>query len=442
MHCFFPPGFPSRMSIPAARRFCLLLLTLAAVVTPSRARAAANCVELFDRATVVRCALQASMLVRAEQHGLRSIEGRRKSAGVVLPSNPVLTLGGGYPIEPAIDRRPWLWSATVSQELEVAGQRDARLSATGAEASMQRARLLAAQRESAGAALLDYFNVLAAEREVELAAQLTELADALRVVAVERAHSGLGSELDATLADAAAVRIEALRTAAQERVNSSLAALASRLGQTGAQGMRVAGELKPLLLTHLGSRELMRVALARRTELAIATAEHELYESRATLYRRLRVPNPTISIMVRNDWIGERTAGIGVGIPVPLPAPLGRDYAGEIAESTALAQRAKAQAESFRRAIIREVTIAAERVEASQRRVALYTPDRVAKVRAALGAIGAELRAGRLAPREALLTQQALVDVLLGDLEANRGLCLASVELAMATGMVIEEGTR
>lgn len=400
--------------------------------------AAPSCTEVINRSNVVQCALRTSFSVRAEEHGLRGVEARRRTSSVLLPSNPSLSVTGAYPVERSIDQRPLLWSATLSQELEIAGQRGARLRATSAETEAQRSRLLAAKRDVAARALLAYFNSIAATEDVRVTEQLTALADALRQIATERAKAGIGSDLDASLADAAAVRIEQVQTAAQERRTISIAELTSLLGVANSQGLRLEGELVPLAAVDTSRDALLDAAFARRTEVSIVMAERQLYASRVDLYRRLRIPNPTVSLFARKDWIGEQAIGIGLGFPIPLPAPLGTTYAGEIAEAVAMTERAGAEADAIRRAIAIEVITALAHVDASRRRVQLYTPERLQKTRHALMTIAEELAAGRLPPREALLSQQGLTDVLLGDVEARRSLCLATVAIATATGFPFE----
>lgn len=409
-------------------------------VATSAARAAPHCTELVDRTNVVSCALHASLSVRAEEHGLQSVEARGKTASVLLPSNPTLSVTGAYPVEPALDRRPMLWSATLSQELQIGGQRGARLRMASAEAQAQRSRLVAARREVAARALLAYFDSIAAAELIKIAGQLSVLADALKQVAAERALAGVGSDLDASLADAAAVRIAQLQSAAEERMVIATVALSSLLGISTSTKPRVEGDLVPLAVVDSTSKELLDGAMSRRTELGVVLAERELYEGRVDLYRRQRIPNPTISVFGRSDWIGERSIGIGLGFPIPLPAPLGQSYAGEIAESAALSSRASAEADAVRRTIALELATSLAKVDASRRRVALYTSERLNKTQRALTTIAEELTAGRLPPREALLAQQGLMDVLSGYIEARHALCHASVALAVAAGLSLEQG--
>jgi cobalt-zinc-cadmium efflux system outer membrane protein len=68
----------------------------------------------------------------------------------------------------------------------------------------------------------------------------------------------------------------------------------------------------------------------------------------------------------------------------------------------------------------------------------LFEPEKLARAEAAIGAITRELEARRLSVRDALIAQQALVDMLQAGLEAKLRLCLASVEAARAAGLPLE----
>ncbi|HEU4534476.1 MAG TPA: hypothetical protein VFS00_10175, partial [Polyangiaceae bacterium] len=128
------------------------------------------------------------------------------------------------------------------------------------------------------------------------------------------------------------------------------------------------------------------------------------------------------------------------GLPIPLPAPVGRTNAGEIAEASALGRRAGVEVERLRREVRLDVVKAAEAFASWQRALALFGPDDVRQADEALSAIADELKARRMAAREAFLLQQPLVELLLTHLETRRQLCFASVELARAAGLPLERG--
>lgn len=402
------------------------------------------CGARVTRASVVPCALRASPAVYAEERGLDALEGRRTTAGVVLPSNPALalTLGRRQTEVGSLEPGGVTWSASLSQEIEIAGQRGARLDAVGAEQSAQRQRIVAVRREVAAAALIAYFDALAAQQERALAEHLVDLARALTLLARGRADAGLASNVEAELADASAVRLTQARFAAERRVASTGATLMVLLGQDPAQAaVQVDGELVPLRIVDAEARSLAGLALGRRADVKVAEAEREAEERRARVLRRARIPSPTLSVFAQSDRANERVFGAGLSLPIPLPAPLGRTHAGEIAEADALTRRAEADTERVRRSVLLEVATATANVASRRQELELFNPERLARAEQALTAIARELEARRLSVRDALIEQQALVELLQTAIEARRQLCLASAALARAAGVDLDGGT-
>ncbi|HWL87152.1 MAG TPA: TolC family protein, partial [Polyangiaceae bacterium] len=400
------------------------------------------CTARVTRATVVSCALRASPEVYGERAGLEGLEGRQTAAGVRLPSNPSLglTLGRRQTAAGAAEASGTTWGASLSQELEIAGQRGARLDEVGAEQRAQRQRIVAMQREAASAALAAYFDALAAKEERALTEHLANLARSLANLARGRADAGLGSAVEGELADAASVRLLQAQFTAERRVRTTAATLATLLGQDPTRGqVQVEGELAPLPVADAEPEALAGLALARRAEVAVAEAEREAQERRASVLRRSRIPNPTLSIFAQSDRADERVFGVGLSLPIPLPAPLGRTYAGEIAETEALAKRAGSEAVRVRRAVLLELATSAAAVTSRKQELALFDAARLARAEQALAAIAQELDARRLSVRDALLAQQTLVELLQANIEARRQLCLASAELARAAGIALED---
>ena len=96
--------------------------------TIADSRRTAVCASALDSGAVVRCALAASPDVRQARAQLDATAGRRTTAELWLPSSP--TVGGTLALRhrPAPDNATVLnWSVAISQELEIAGQRSARV---------------------------------------------------------------------------------------------------------------------------------------------------------------------------------------------------------------------------------------------------------------------------------------------------------------------------
>ncbi len=436
---------------------CIALSVASAGVAQDRV-----CTARIDRSNVVPCALAASLALRAERQQTEVLEGQARGARVLLPANPVLALSGAQRRGPEAGATNWY--ATLSQELEIAGQRGARRRVVTSEQSAQAQVVRATERDVAADALTSYFETLAARSALQLAARLEQSFAGVAAAAQAAATNGLGSGLDADLAEANLLRLSQERITAGYREQSAVAALHTLLGLEPVAAVAVDGELAPLVQAEGLARELAEVispagasapgvsiiSLARasarldrereRPEVRAAEAQQAAAEQRVDIFRRARVPNLTVSAIAQRDGFDERVLGGGLSMPIPLPQPLGRTYAGEIAANAALARRAATELTRVQRAVRLEVASALYAFEAARAARALYSDERVARAQQSLNEIADQIRAGRLAVASAMLTQQALIDLLRGQVTAQLELCLRSVELARAAGLALEGG--
>ena len=403
------------------------------------AQEAAPCAARITRANVVHCALDASLVVRGERQELEASEARTVAVSPLLPSNPVLALSAGRRIASSSSADSNNWYATLAQEIEIAGQRGVRRKSAEAAVEAQSKRVLLSRREVAALAWVAFFEAIAARDELRLADRFTATTQAVADVAHARADKGLIAPIDADVADATALRVFQLKLAADRRAAVGQAAIVSMLGLDPANGpLAIEGELIPIggvdeALGRSGGR-----AVAERPEVLVLDAERRALELRADAFRRTRIPNPTISVFVQNDGFNERVLGAGVAFPIPLPGNVGRTYVGEIAEAEALARRVATDKERIQREIRLEITTTAQVFQSRAKEVEAFSHERVTRAETSLLSLGQEVESGRLAIRDAVVTQQALVELLRANVEARRAWCLASVDLARALGVPLE----
>ena len=407
------------------------------IASGSRAQEAGGCSSRVTRANLVQCALSASLRVDAERRELEAAEARKTALTPLLPSNPVLSLSLARRSTPSAEATNW--SATLSQELEIAGQRGARRSTADAALEAQSKRLLLSGRETAGAAWSAFFEALAARAAERLAERLLTLTQALSDVAHARAEQGLVAPVDADVATATWVQSAQSRFAAERRSSESTSILLSMFGLDPARAsLLIEGELLPIDGVDEALAQYASGAAADRPELRVLDAERRAQESRAAAFRRSRIPNPTISLFAQRDGFDERVLGVGVAFPIPLPGNIGRTSLGEIAESEALARRASSEREAAARQIRLEIAIAAQAFASRAKAVQAFPPEALARADESLLSLSEEVESGRLALRDAVLAEQSLIELLRSSIEARREWCLASLTLARALGMPLE----
>lgn len=402
-----------------------------AVLLPPRTSVAAEvsapCSGPIHRGNVAACALRASSALTRAMALERASEGRRVTARSFLPSNPTLGATIGSRAGPA--DRAVNWSLSLGQELEVAGQNALRVAVVNEELQAQTHRVSATRAAIAANAWLAYFGVLATTERLHLAGKLASATEAVAATVRAMTARGLASEVDADIAEAAALRATQERIALQTTLSASKVQL-FRL--TGRATEIVQGPLEPL------NNTVAPKSPTQRPELLALRDEQQALERKVELIRRERLPNPTVSLFAQNDGFNERVLGVGLSVPIPIPQPLGRTRAGQIAETTALGEAAGADAELLQRELRAELEVATAELDAAAKTLDLYTAERMTRWGARLESIALQLTAARLPVRDALIAQQMLVEQLKAEVAAREALCIASVRLARAAGLSLE----
>ena len=388
------------------------------------------------RANVAACALTHSLVVESERHQAEAIEGRWKATNPIVPSNPVLSLTGSRRFGNAPGLSEYNWYASLSQEIEIAGQRGARKRLVGAERDAQTQTLVATQRDAVADAWDAYFEALAAKDDLDVASRLEQQARRMYDAVQGATSKGLGSGVDADVSDANLVRLTQARVVAIARRKSALSSLASKLGLDPTTALDVTGDLEPLAV----AAAITTPNVEQLPDVRALTAQSHAYASQADYYRRARFPNLTLSVFAENDEVNQPVVGFGLALPIVFPQPIGRTYEGEILESESLSRKLMTDAEEKKRVARRDIATARQAYDASMQVRNLYSPERIARAQKSLESIATEIEAGRLLIRDAIVAQQTLVEMLRASIEARRAVCVASVALAKAAGVALERG--
>lgn len=414
------------------------LCAVALLFSIEKAALAAPCIDPLDPVGAVRCALAQSPDVRIAREGLRALEGRRIAAGIFLPSNPTISFSAAGRTASSADaglagQTFFNWTATLSQEVEIAGQRRARIASVDAETAAQRKRLIVAEQEVAAATLVAYYDLAAARDALALANDVARVADGLAAAAQVRLEHALISPVDADLARAEALRMGVVRFEAERRMAAAQAELATLLGRSPSEPVQIVAAAPPTSPPP-PIDDLIAGALELRGEVAASQIERQVDEHRLALLRRARVPNPTLSFFAERDGFGERVLGGSVSLPIPLPSPVGRTNRGEIVETQARIEQDRIGVERVKRQVRLEVADAWTNLRARNQALAAFSPDFVARLRRDLGVLSDGLRAGQLSVREALLAERTLIETLQAHLEARLSYARAWIELRRASG--------
>lgn len=413
------------MNSAVARGVCPRISALIFLATSVSARAAEpDCTEVLNRNNLITCGLNNSPALDAELATVHASTARREAARPFLPSNP--SVGATLGSRVSADARATNWSVTLAQELEVAGQSALRVEVADDELNAAKAQARVVRAEVAEQLWLAWFEAIAARERIKLASLLEQATGDVARTAKGMASNGLASTVDSAAADAAWV------AASERRLEAQRAARASLLRLQALTGAHL--ELNDATLVPLRSKG----EPGPRPELTGLEALKSASSRRIELLRRSRVPNPTITLFAQNDGFNERVLGIGVGVPIPLPQPVGKTRAGEIDEAIAAEERLQAELAGMLRRLATERALAeSDTLAASEKRV-LFTAERLVTATSALQALSTQLSAGRVTVREALVSQQSLVELLQSELAMREAACVASVRATRANGLSLE----
>ncbi|MEW6296338.1 MAG: TolC family protein [Thermodesulfobacteriota bacterium] len=256
---------------------------------------------------------------------------------------------------------------TLSQELEVAGQRGKRI----AEARLNLAKV--AQQVSDTERLLltqvkeAFYRSLYLKRRVELFREVETVNRRLRDIAASRFQAGDVAKMEVNVAE---VRL------GQARKDTIVAARDYRAALQDLErllGLEPAGTLAPR--EQLTARpqpfqhdRLLQLALANRPDLQAAITEQQRVAAETALTRRLIAPNPTLQAFYRREEGGDTIAGGAVSFPLPL---FDRKQA-ELTQLAGRAGQARYERQSVELRIRQEVRDAFRSYEAAREEVEVF----------------------------------------------------------------------
>ena len=378
-----------------------------------------------------------------EEKGIR--EAGRTRAG--LYPNPVLAAEGttgeltGSPSENTL-------SVGISQELLTAGKRGKRLLAAekdleGFDRQLDNAaRLLAAEVKTA------FYDLLLAQRRLELAERSLELNQRLGEIARQRFEAGDIPELEVNLARVEAARSEGRKAEAERELVPARARLLLLMGLPAETEAGFAGSLEEAPGDVRKLAELKELALTQRPDLAALEAEKAKAEAEVRLARAERIPNLTAGIAYTRENTAIDVAGaevkdrdnlIGLSLSIPIPL-FDRNQAG-IREAAARKGSAAARTLFVRQSVEREVEAAHARLTGAEKIASLYAGGIVPQLEENLKLVQEAYQIGEIGILIVIEEQKKFVDVHENYLTALYDRQTARAELVKAVGGSLDTET-
>ena len=321
---------------------------------------------------------------------------------------------------------------SISEPIELGGQRGARIAAGKAEVKSAEAQRLQARLDFGYELAIAYARAEAAQAHLAIATE--DLARAQEDVRSARAlvSSGKEAELRGVQADAAAASAQAEIDAVRADSAAALARLSSLAGRSD-----IFAAVTPSLLNshgddNPGATPTSGTESFDPASVRLAIADQNAAERRVDVERKRAIPTPSISIGVRRLKPDDATTFVfGVSVPLPL---FDRNR-GQIAAARADLSAAEARASAARLEAAAAFRAAVSQLEAARsRQAAANLAEQAARESYRLSHIGYD--AGRTPLIELLSARRALTDAQERALEARVARVTAQADLARLSGRI------
>ncbi len=410
--------------MPARLWNCVVLMTVmvagtSGMLTPSFAQAKEQ-MPTFDLDRIIDLALERNPAILGAQSAIEQNEGRQVQAGAYPNPTIGLQTADATIRDPSNGIRLIERGVTVHQTVEWPGMRAARQDAAaaglaGATIGLDEAKLnLIAEVKQA------FYELLLAERTVDLLQQNLEIVQEVARIVRARVRSGEGPQFEAVKADVEVLKAKQEMTKAKNSVRVKLVGLDTLTAGALGPRYKVEGDFRSLRdrldPEQMAARDLSQHPILKRQGKLVEQAELTVDKE-----RQGRVPNVTLFGGYARE-VGREAVVAGVS----LPTPLWYRQQGHIA--TALGTQRKEEAELIRAKndLARAINQHAREAETAQEQILVYEEGLLKQAQEALRIAQLSFRQGASSLLDVLDAQrvqrQITVDYYLARFELSQAL--------------------
>lgn len=423
--------------------FFVLLIRLASVVmTVSVICGAAAPLQAKERTLTLQEIMAIARKSNGELKALREEVGIAEAGKIKaeLYPNPVLDMEGssGALTGNTFDNRA---SIGASQEFLTGGKLDKRVAVAEAEQVRLGHRIKDAERLLLLEVKTGFYDLLLAERRLELAHESQRLNNQLLLITNERLAAGDIAKLDVNLAKVENLRSDERKIEAERELVPSRQRVLALMGDPELTDLKIAvsPEERPFAAN---LTELKVLALKNRPDLHAIASEKSKGELELTLARAEQLPNVTAGITFNREnssaTVGgtdDRTTDDQIGLKISVPIPLfDRNQAGTIEAQTKKSSAGIRQA-SVEQSIEREVEAAQARLAAAEKSLDIYAKEILPQLTENLKLVEKAYRLGEVGILVMIEEQKKYIEVNDGYLAALYNWNIAAAKLEAAVGI-------
>jgi cobalt-zinc-cadmium efflux system outer membrane protein len=382
----------------------------------------------FDLDRIIDLALERNPAILSAQSVIEQNEGMRTQAGAY--PNPTIggNTGNAAIRDPSNGDRLTEYGATVYQTVEWPGMRAARQDAAAAGLSGATVGLDEAKLNLIAEVKGLFYELLLAERTVDLLQQNLEIVQEVARIVKARVRSGEGPQFEAVKADVEVLKAKQEMTKAKNGVRVKQVGLDTLTA--GALGSRfnVQGDFRSLQARlspeQIASRDLSQHPILKRQGKLVEQAEFTVAKE-----RQGRVPNVTLFGGYARE-IG-REAVVG---GVSLPTPIWYRQQGHIATALGTQRKEEAELIRIRNDLTRAINQHAREAETAQEQILVYEEGLLKQAQEALRIAQLSFRQGASSLLDVLDAQRVQRQIAVDYNQARFELSLALTRLERAVG--------
>lgn len=394
--------------------------------------------------TITQAPTLAQLLAYADLHAPDVLVARQRAqrgnadviaASPLLPDNPEIGVAAG---PRTIDSQTSVQlEASVSQRLEIAGQRGLRLDA-------------AHRSEEAGLAELDvtrwqvqvlvrrlfYASLLATARR-SVAESTVSFAQGVVDIAQRRVETGDEPEMSLLVPQADLAQAREQLVAATQEVRAARLELAQAIGWPSARPLEPSGAL-PGVRHALSPERLLPLALDHLPGVRSAEANVNAAEARVRLEDRMAWPDPALGVSYARE--GEVTGATNIWLlTLGVPVPLWNRNQGARARARVDLDVARAEADRLRATLTVGLQQAVSAVNAAADRVGIYGTDIVPTIQQNLALVRRAFEAGQIDAERVSITLDRVLSTQRQALQAQEDYYRALGELEAILGTTLPD---
>jgi cobalt-zinc-cadmium efflux system outer membrane protein len=379
--------------------------------------------ETLTLAGAIRRAWERNPGIREAEAEVEAARAQVAGARLLSQNNPELSVAVGPrsgPTERTVD-----YELSITQPIEIAGRRRARIDAATASVKAAEARL--AERRSAVAAEVReaFGRAVAAEAHEQVAMEAIELATQARKAAERRHLAGAASLIEVNTARIEVGRSQRAYLAARRMRAAAIVELKLLLGMGAVAQLSLQGQLEPSPQERtLDLQALTIMATRNRADLLVARHELEVARAEHRLASREAVPTPRLGVSFSKEESAQIVLGV-LSIELPL---FDRNQAAR-GVSNARVRQAELAVAALEQRIAQEVELSVDRVQMARETLEGFSGDVLQALDQNLALVTRGYDAGELDFLELLLMRRELLEARREYIEALAELNSAEAQL-------------